>query len=973
MALYLREDLAATAEPIINFSNSVVEVLGLHIKAEDLVLIVIYRQPDDPAGGHRSTSCEFRQALRKIESALESLPSPSPDVIMCGDFNLPHVLWPEGVVKPGATKEERIMTQELISVVNEHYLFQQIMYPTHRCGNILDLCFSNNPGLLHSHQCTSTIFSDHHIVECYTAYTKTTSQSSNRQPQTSDGPGSVFDTLNFMSDDVDWDSLERELHSFDWDSAFSLMNPNQMLHSFLETCCSISQKHVPLRKQSDRKVSKIPRARRILMRRRCKVNKQLANAPSDHKRPKLIAETKDIERKLQKSYKQERSEREHKAVSAIKKNSKYFFSYARKHSKVMSSIGPLLDTIGNLVNCPIRMSEMLAEQYSSVFSSPQDCQLNPEELFSVASPDAVEGTRQPLQDLQFSPSDIARAIGEVSATAAAGPDRFPAMLLRQCQSAISIPLFLIWRKSLDTGEIPQVLKTANIIPIHKGGSRGVPKNYRPIALTSHLIKIFEKVLRNSMVTYMETHGLFNPSQHGFRLGRSCLSQLIAHYDTILEHLASGDNVDVIYIDFAKAFDKVDFNVTLRKISELRITGKIGYWIHSFLVNRFQTVLVKNARSQKLKVKSGVPQGSVLGPLLFLILISDIDQEVASSFLSSFADDTRIGRQIHTAEDASSLQTDLNSVYRWTDLNNMELNADKFECLRYGPNKDLQGNTSYLSNTGKSIQEKDHVKDLGVTMGRDGTFSIHIMNAVTEAERQCSWVLRTFATRQKLPMLTLWKSLVQSKLEYCSQLWCPLAKGDIQTIEMTQRSFLRKISGMNQLSYWEQLHSLNLFSLERRRERYRIIYIWRILEEHVPNVLSTNDQTPKITAKWHPRRGRECMVPAVKQTAPAPIRRLQYASLPIHGQQLFNTLPAEIRNLTNIDVDSFKRRLDKYLQLIPDEPQIPGYTAQRRAESNSLLDMTRLATAHQKSLKVEVPGEPLPPGNEGCAHSIAVVQ
>ena len=241
---------------------------------------------------------------------------------------------------------------------------------------------------------------------------------------------------------------------------------------------------------------------------------------------------------------------------------------------------------------------------------------------------------------------------------------------------------------------------------------------------------------------------------------------------------------------------------------------------------------------------------------------------------------------------------------------MELNGDKFECLRYGPNKDLQSSTTYLSYTGQAIQEKDHVKDLGVAMGRDGTFSMHITKVVSEAERQCSWVLRTFATRQKLPMLTLWRSLVQSKLDYCSQLWCPLAKGDIQTMEMIQRSFLRKILGMNQLTYWEQLRTLNLYSLERHRERYRIIYILHILEGHMPNVLSTNNQTPKITAKWHPRRGRECMVPAIEQAAPASIQKLQYVSLPIHGQQLFNTLPPEIHNLTNLSVDCFKRRLDR---------------------------------------------------------------
>ena len=310
----------------------------------------------------------------------------------------------------------------------------------------------------------------------------------------------------------------------------------------------------------------------------------------------------------------------------------------------------------------------------------------------------------------------------------------------------------MWRKSLDTGEIPGILKTAHVIPVHKGGSHGIPKNYRPIALTSHLIKVFEKVMRNRIMAYMERNRLFNPSQHGFRLGQSCLSQLISHYDCILELLANGGNVDVIYIDFAKAFDKVDFMVTLRKLNELGISGKIGKWIHSFLTNRSQVVLVNNARSKPMSVKSGVPQGSVLGPLLFLILIGDIDQDLARAFLSSFADDTRIGGQISTEEDAAALQTDLNTVYSWTSRNNMELNGDKFECLRYGSDHTLQSQTSYKSNSGSDIQDKDSVRDLGVTIINDGTFKRHINNVVTEAKSQCSWIFRTFGTRQVIPML-----------------------------------------------------------------------------------------------------------------------------------------------------------------------------------------------------------------------------
>merc|ERR1711888_508941 len=261
---------------------------------------------------------------------------------------------------------------------------------------------------------------------------------------------------------------------------------------------------------------------------------------------------------------------------------------------------------------------------------------------------------------------------------------------------------LIWRKSLSTGKIPSILKTANIVPIHKGGSKGEAKNYRPVALTSHIVKIFEKVLRNHIVAHLEENGLLNPGQHGFRTGRSCLSQLLAHFETITQILEDGDNVDVIYLDFSKAFDKVDFLVTLRKIKHLGISGNIGKWIYSFLTGRTQCVIVNGMRSDVSEVKSGVPQGSVLGPLLFLILLGDIDKSIASAFVSSFADDTRVGRRIKTPADVQALQEDLNTIYRWSSKNNMKFNSDKFECIRYGKKKELHDNTHYLSDTNTVI-------------------------------------------------------------------------------------------------------------------------------------------------------------------------------------------------------------------------------------------------------------------------------
>ena len=254
---------------------------------------------------------------------------------------------------------------------------------------------------------------------------------------------------------------------------------------------------------------------------------------------------------------------------------------------------------------------------------------------------------------------VIKAIYDLSSTAAAGHDRYPALLLKNCKHALAKHLYLTWRESLDSGHIPQLLKMGHIIPIHKGKSKGVSANYRPVTLTSHLVKLFEKVPRNSIIKYTEENNLFNPGQHGFRLGRSCLSQLVAHYDNIMRLL---QNVDVVYLDFAKAFDKVDFMVTMRKLQEMGITGKLGRWINAFLTHRKQAILVNGARSEPTEVKSGVPHGSVLGPLLFLVLIGDIDRKVAQAYVSSFADDTRVSLGVTSVEDTKCLQNDLDAIY-----------------------------------------------------------------------------------------------------------------------------------------------------------------------------------------------------------------------------------------------------------------------------------------------------------------------
>ena len=306
-------------------------------------------------------------------------------------------------------------------------------------------------------------------------------------------------------------------------------------------------------------------------------------------------------------------------------------------------------------------------------------------------------------------------------------------LLTICHEQLAKPLATLWQSSINNTTIPSKLKFSIIPPIHKGGSKSNPANYRPVALTSHIIKIFEKILRNKLAGFLDQNNLMNENQHGFRPGRSCLTQLLSHHDNIISLLEQGNNVDVVYLDFAKAFDKVDHKIVLAKAFNFGIRGKLLSWIKEFLSNRTQSVIVNGTLSSPRPVISGVPQGSVIGPLIFLILISDIDENTLHSKIASFADDTRATNGIKCENDAVNLQEDLFHIYQWSVTNNMQFNDLKFELLRYGKDQELKLSTSYISPSFNMIEEKINLKDLGVTLSSDATVKTHINNFLKSAK------------------------------------------------------------------------------------------------------------------------------------------------------------------------------------------------------------------------------------------------
>ena len=408
-------------------------------------------------------------------------------------------------------------------------------------------------------------------------------------------------------------------------------------------------------------------------------------------------------------------EAEERVTSKIKDNSKVFFSYVRKNMKLKAKIGPLKDC-ETYTSDSKRMAEILNSQYKDMFSYIKD-----------SYPPMYNNPIQvpALDDIQFTKEDLIQVMKSIHPSSASRHDQFPAYLLKHYAEELSVPLEIMWRRSLDSGKMPEGILKSIITPIYKNsGTKSDPANYRPVALTSQLTKLFERVLHKTILDHLITNNLINDSQHGFRPGRGTLTQLLNYYQTILSELENSNQVDAIYLDFAKAFDKVDHHILLHKLEHHGISGKIITWIRTFLTNRVQAVRVNGILSSFLKVTSGVPQGSVLGPLLFIIMMFDINASLCYAYISSFADDTRLWKEIHNTLSCQALQDDLNSTIVWADTNNMAFNNSKFEQIRYG-NAELVQQTSYKTSDGNTIQVKEHVRDVGVTMSNDLSFSHHI--------------------------------------------------------------------------------------------------------------------------------------------------------------------------------------------------------------------------------------------------------
>lgn len=487
---------------------------------------------------------------------------------------------------------------------------------------------------------------------------------------------------------------------------------------------------------------------------------------------------------------------------------------------------------------------------------------------------------------------------------------------------------------MNSSYISPSFKAQNITPVFKKGSKAKPENYRPISLTSHIIKIFGRVVRKKMVEHLTANEILCKNQHAFQKGRSCLTQLIAHLDIIIRNALEGNDTDSIYLDFSKAFDKVDHKILIQKLYSCGIRGKLLNWLKSYLSNRHQTVVVNGSSSYLAEVKSGVPQGTVLGPILFLIYINDLSKCIKHSLISHFADDTRILKAITCSHDVTLLQEDLHETITWSAKNKMVLHEGKFELLCHTTGKpkllhELPFTSQYFEYTTKDgtvITPCTLVKDLGVFVSSNLSWTPHINILADNGRKLIAWILSVFSDRSELTMMTLYNSIIRSRLEYLSPLWNPSKIEDIKTIEGVQRYFTSKITGLAEYSYWERLQKLNLLSLQRRRERFIIIMMWKILNNVSPNSLN-------IQKTISDRRGLRAVVPPLTKSASAHSQSVYDSSFGVMGPRLWNCLPAKLTTITT--KTTFKTHLSKHLARFPDHPPVDGISS-----DNALLEMNR---------------------------------
>ena len=808
--------------------------------------VTIYLVYRPPSGGSAS-----------IEALSDLIRSVERNSILIGDFNIPEIDWQMGQARGRGAK--------VLEAAEDKLLEQMIDFSTHIRGNILNLLLTNiTEQVLETAEAGRLGHSDHSMILVTVAVKADARTKAATQP-------------NWYK--ADWGKMREELGKVDWRGQMVGKSGQQAWELLKNKIQEAVDKHVPARRTRNQNrpawlsqdiLGAIRRKKRLW--KKAKVGDSVEEYKKEEKR------VRNMIRKAKKNFEKKIADGSAKDGGAKRK----FYAYVKQRTKCRSSVGPLKDGAGRAVSGNEAMAKIFNEYFSSVFTR--------EDVSNV--PDPEQHHRGPiLTEVKVTVKKVKEKIKKLRKGAAAGPDKIGPQLLQELVDTISSPLATVMRRSLEDGTMPDDWRTANVTPIFKKGAKHNPANYRPVSLTSVCCKMLEAIIKDDMVSHLDKHRLIRRSQHGFMRGKSCASNLVSFLDKITAAADKGEAADIVFLDFAKAFDKVPVKRLLRKVRAHRIGGQLFNWIKAWLTDRRQRVVLNGDASDWAEVLSGVPQGSVLGPLLFLIFINDLEEKAVAELVYKFADDTKVAKIVRDENDQAELQRTLDELADWAERWGMSFNVQKCKVMHVG-----HANKQYEYSMNATVLETTtEERDLGVVMSATLKPKAQCAKAARTAQTVLSQIARAFHFRDKNVFLKLYKQYVRPHLEFAAQAWSPWTAQDKEVLEKVQQRAVGMISGLKAKEYEERLKKLELTTLEERRHQADMAMVYK--------VLTGRDQVDH--EEWFTRAGEAAR--ATRAGADPMNIRIKHGRLDIRRNfftvrvtELWNMIPSEIKNQRTVD-------------------------------------------------------------------------
>lgn len=794
-----------------------------------------------------------------VHQSLKSLLTSNPldHIVLIGDFNLPNIQWLNNnpIYLHRGTADLRNASSNFI---NDLSLlgFNQYNHILNSHDNILDLVFCNfsidlqrsNSPLLHEEGV-------HPSLELEL-------QNLIINPL----PMSVNNSNNFIYKyrKGDYENIRKAINDIDWSALGYEITIDSAVSSFYNSLNSIIHKYVPKGPLSK---NLYPRwfspALIKIIKEKNKAHKRWKkyNNPIDFEVFSLLrSRQKRFQMHCYKSY-------TYSMQSLIKKDPKKFWSFVKSRKGGADYPSEFISE-GNIINDGQSICDTFNNFFASVFSNPAG-----HYVLDVLAPPFCDSDDH-IHKICVNEIQVLNVLKGLDSSGGPGSDGIAPFFIRECCLELCTPLTILFNRSLSDGILPHIWKEAHIIPIFKKGLKTKVENYRPISILNIFSKVLEKLVYNNIYQLI-VRGI--PSaQHGFVKGRSTTTNLTEFVSFVTSSMDKGSQVDVIYTDFEKAFDRVDHTILLHKLHCLGIRGNLYRWVCSYLSNRSQIVCLGSYRSNSVTIPSVIPQGSHLGPLFYNAYLYDIYKFIQNSKYLMYADDTKIFLNINNPTDCQKLQTDLDSLYNYYNLNRINVNTSKCAHITFSRNKKL---IEFSYNIGGKVLEKvDIVNDLGVSLDNKLTYRQHIDAIVNKAYRNLGFVMRVCSPFSDIHCVKIvYYAYVRSVLEYASSIWSPHYVIYKEKIERIQSIFIKHLNHRNKIictDYTESCKKHCIFSLESRRQILDIIFLYKLIN----GSMDCSELINQITIRTPCRRTR-VTARALFNTPTCSTNYAQYSTLP----------------------------------------------------------------------------------------------